>query len=134
MKIDGRLYLDGGISDSIPLQKSVLDGNRKNVVVMTKEEGFVRQPTSQLALIKARYFKYPKVTELMAQRHIDYNEQVEYIMRQQQEGKAFVIRPRQASNVGRVEKDRERLQKLYQEGYDDAAGCFQELMEFLKDA
>ena len=134
VKIDGRLYLDGGISDSIPLQKSVLDGNRKNVVVMTKEEGFVRQPTSQLALIKARYFKYPKVTELMAQRHIDYNEQVEYIMRQQQEGKAFVIRPRQASNVGRVEKDRERLQKLYQEGYDDAAGCFQELREFLKDA
>ena len=45
-----------------------------------------------------------------------------------------MIRPRQASNVGRVEKDRERLQKLYQEGYDDAAGCFQELMEFLKDA
>ena len=134
VKIDGELYLDGGISDSIPIRQSIRDGNRKNVVVMTKEEGFVRQPTSQLALIKARYFKYPKVTELMAQRHIDYNEQVEYIMRQQQEGKAFVIRPRQASNVGRVEKDRERLQKLYQEGYDDAAGCFQELMEFLKDA
>ena len=42
VKIDGKLYLDGGISDAIPLEKSILDGNRKNIVVMTKEVGFVR--------------------------------------------------------------------------------------------
>lgn len=46
VRIDGELYLDGGISDAIPLQKSVTDGNRKNVVVMTKEVGFVRKPAS----------------------------------------------------------------------------------------
>lgn len=58
----GKLYLDGGISDAIPLEKSILDGNRKNIVVMTKEVGFVRKPASasQLGLIKLRYLKYPK--------------------------------------------------------------------------
>ena len=63
VKIDGKLYLDGGISDAIPLGKSILDGNRKNIVVMTKEVGFVRKPASasQLGLIKLRYLKYPKV-------------------------------------------------------------------------
>ena len=132
VKIDGKYYLDGGISDAIPLQKSVMDGNRKNVVVMTKEIGFVRKPTTQLALIKARYFNYPKVTELMAERHINYNEQVAYIERQKAEGGAFVIRPKRKSNVGRVEKDVEKLKALYTEGYKDAAECYEALTAYLE--
>ncbi|MGN0167534.1 MAG: patatin family protein [Acetatifactor sp.] len=133
VKIDGRYYLDGGISDAIPLQKSVMDGNRKNVVVMTKEIGFVRKPTSQLALIQARYIRYPKVAELMAERHINYNEQVAYIERQKEQGGAFVIRPKKASSVGRVEKDVEKLKALYREGYEDAAECYEELIAYLEN-
>ena len=70
VRIGKGLYLDGGIADSIPIRKSILDGNRKNVVVLTKEEGYVRKPASQLemALIKLRYLKYPKVYELMRAR------------------------------------------------------------------
>ena len=132
VKIDGKYYLDGGISDAIPLQKSVMDGNRKNVVVMTKEIGFVRKPKTQLSLIKARYFNYPKVTELMAERHINYNEQVAYIERQKAEGGAFVIRPKRKSNVGRVEKDVEKLKALYTEGYEDAAECYEALTAYLE--
>lgn len=133
VKIDGGLYLDGGISDSIPVQKSIIDGNRKNVVVMTKEVGFVRKPTSQLALIRARYFKYPKVAELMARRHIDYNAQVAYIERLEKSGQAFVLRPQTASGVGRLEKDRNKLLALYRQGYDEAEERYEELLEFLED-
>ncbi|MCM1056291.1 MAG: patatin family protein [Firmicutes bacterium] len=132
VKIEGGLYLDGGISDAIPLQKSVMDGNRKNVVVMTKEEGFVRKPTTRLALLKARYAKYPKVWELMAERHINYNEQVAYIGRQQEAGAAFVIRPAKESGVGRVEKDVEKLKALYRQGYEDAESRCEELLAYLE--
>lgn len=132
VEIDGGLYLDGGISDAIPLQKSVMDGNRKNVVVMTKEVGFVRRPTTQLALLKARYARYPKVWELMAERHINYNEQQAYIGRQQEAGAAFVIRPGKASGVGRLEKDVEKLKALYRQGYEDAEGCCEELLAYLE--
>lgn len=132
VKIDGGLYLDGGISDAIPLQKSVMDGNRKNVVIMTKEKGFVRRPTSQLALFKVRYAKYPKVWELMAERHINYNEQVAYIERQQAAGAAFVIRPEKASDVGRVEKNKEKLRALYRQGYEDAENCYEKLLAYLE--
>lgn len=132
VKIGNRLYLDGGISDSIPLRQSVLNGNQKNVVVMTKEVGYVRKPSRQLGLIKARYARYPKVYQLMAERHIYYNEQLEYISLQQQEGRAFVIRPKTASSVGRVEKDPDKLYALYQQGYDEAAECYEELLEYLE--
>lgn len=132
VKIDGGLYLDGGISDAIPLQKSVMDGNRKNVVIMTKEQGFVRKPTTHLALLKARYARYPRVWELMAERHINYNEQVEYVGRQQAAGAAFVIRPAADSGVGRLEKDVEKLKALYRQGYEDAENCCEELLAYLE--
>lgn len=132
VKIGNKLYLDGGISDSIPLQQSVLNGNYKNVVIMTKEVGYVRKPSSQLGLIKARYARYPKVYQLMAERHINYKEQLEYIGRQQQEGRAFVIRPKAASDVGRVEKNPDKLYALYQQGYDEAAECYEALLEYLE--
>ena len=134
VKIDGKLYLDGGISDAIPLEKSILDGTRKNILVMTKEVGFVRKPASasQLGLIKLRYLKYPKVYELMADRHIRYNECLDYIDRQEKNGQAFVIRPHKKSDVGRIEKDKDKLIALYEEGYQEAENCYEDLLAYLE--
>lgn len=132
VKIDGGYYLDGGISDPIPLQQSVMSGNRKNVVIMTKEIGYVRKPSSHLGLIRARYLNYPKVYEVMANRHIVYNEQLAYIDSQEKAGRAFVIRPKSASDVGRIEKNPEKLRALYRQGYEEAAECYEELLRFLE--
>ncbi len=132
VRIGRGLYLDGGISDAIPLQRSILDGNRRNVVVMTKEVGFVRKPSTQLGLIRARYVKYPKVYELMKERHINYNGQLDFIQRQQKNGQAFVIRPQKPSDVGRVEKDAAKLKKLYCQGYEEAAACYDGLLAYLE--
>ena len=132
VKIGDGLYLDGGISDAIPLQRSILDGNSRNVVVMTKEVGYVRQPSTQLGLIRARYLKYPKVYELMKERHINYNGQQDFIQRQQKNGQAFVIRPQKPSDVGRVEKDVRKLKNLYRQGYNEVAACYEELLAYLE--
>jgi predicted patatin/cPLA2 family phospholipase len=133
VRIDGKPYLDGGLSDSIPIQKAVLDGNRKNIVIMTKEVGFRRKPVNaaQLALIKARYMKYPKVAELMARRHIVYNECLDYIDRLQSDGQIFVIRPSHAGEVGRIERDKDKVKALYDQGYAEAESCYEELMQYL---
>lgn len=134
VKINGRYYLDGGISDAIPLQKSIMDGNAKNVVIMTKEEGFVRTAVSpaQLALIKTKYLKYPKVYELMADRHYRYNETLDFIARQQKNGQAFLIRPKDGAGVKRLETDKDKLNALYKEGYQDAENCYEELVAYLE--
>lgn len=133
VKISNKYYLDGGISDAIPLQKSIVDGNHKNVVIMTKEVGYVRQPSSYLELIKLRYLSYPKVYELMRDRHINYNKTLEYIESRKEDGQAFVIRPKKASDVGRIEKDKQKLLALYEEGYQDAADCYEELLAYLEN-
>lgn len=132
VRIGDKLYLDGGISDSIPIRRSMKDGNRKNVIIMTKEEGYIRQPAgAELALVKARYLRYPKVYECMRERHLTYNNTLQYIEEMQSQGKVFVIRPKQKSNVGRIEKDKAKLDALYEEGYRDAENCYLELLEYL---
>ena len=133
VRIGGGLYLDGGIADSVPIAKSIKDGNRKNVVVLTKETGFRREPadTAQMALIKARYIRYPKVYELMKERHINYNAMLDYLKIQVDNGNAFVIRPKKKSGVSRIEKDGKKLEELYREGYRDAEERYMDLLENL---
>ncbi len=133
VSFQGKLYLDGGISDAIPLRQSIKDGNRKNVVIMTKEVGYRRKPSSMTSLIKLRYRKYPKVYELMKNRHTVYNETLDFIEEQVKKGSTFLIQPRKASEVGRIEKDRVKLKALYEEGYQEAKECYEDLMKFLED-
>lgn len=129
----GGWYLDGGISDAIPLKKSMQDGNTKNVVVMTKEVGYRRQPSSAVSLVKLRYKKYPRVYELMKNRHNAYNETLDFIEDEVRKGTAFLIQPKVKSDVGRIEKNRDKLKALYEEGYAEASACYEDLIRFLED-
>lgn len=133
VKIGNGKYLDGGISDSIPIQRSIQDGNQKNIVVLTKEEGYVRKPSEHLELIKLRYLKYPKVYELMKNRHISYNKTLEYLEEQEKCGTAIVFRPKKDSGIGRIEKDKNKLTALYEEGYQDAESRYEEIVTYLSD-
>ncbi len=132
VKIGGEYYLDGGISDAIPIRKAVADGNRKNLVVMTKEVGYRRKPVGHPEIFKFSYRKYPAVYEDMKKRHIMYNETLDYLEQAKITGEAFVIRPKKASEIGRIEKDREKLTALYHEGYEDARRAYPELLEYFQ--
>lgn len=133
VRIGKSLYLDGGIADSIPIRQSIREGNSKNIVIMTKEEGYIREPVGfELPLIKLRYAKYPKVYELMKNRHTAYNETVQFIEQKQISGECFVIRPKKPGNVGRLEKNKDKLTALYEQGYKDARDCYLNLLEYLE--
>ena len=132
VKIGGKYYLDGGISDSIPIRKSVEDGNHKNVIILTKETGYRRKPSSQLNLIKMKYHRYPKIVNAITRRHIKYNKALSYIEMEVAAGRAFVIRPRAELCVKRLEKDVEKLKLAYKTGYQDAMDSYDRLMAFLE--
>lgn len=129
--IGGKMYLDGGLADSIPILHAVTDGCRKNVVVMTKEQGYWRSPMRHAGAARLKYAKYPKVYELIKNRHNTYNETLRYIYEQVEEGTVFLIQPRYKSDVSRTEKDASKLRALYEEGYEEAASRKEELLAFL---
>lgn len=130
--IDNIPYLDGGIADSIPIIRSLRDGNKKNVVIMTKEVGYRRKPTSNMQAIRLRYRKYPNLVRDMSKRHIAYNRTLDFIEEHEKKGHIFVIRPKVNPNVGRLEKNEKKLKALYETGYEDAKESFEDLKKYLK--
>jgi predicted patatin/cPLA2 family phospholipase len=122
--------LDGGIVDPIPIKKAENDGYRKNVIVLTKPEGYYKKPPGKLSSI-FKYKRHPKINDRLTVRYKHYNETLEYIQRQEELGNLFVIRPSVEMPVGRVERNKERLERLYELGWKDAKEQFDKLQNFL---
>ncbi len=131
VEINGNHYLDGGISDSIPVIQSMRNGNKKNVVILTRDPSYRKTLTKTMAAIRVRYSKYPKMVQQMEHRHIRYNRTLEFLKKGQEAGKIFVIQPQNPVEIARVEKNREKLEELYRIGYEDAKNAHEKLMEFL---
>ncbi len=117
--IDGRKYLDGGISDPIPIEKSVQDGNRYNVVVLTRNAGYRKEASKVNMLVKRSISKYPNLLETLKQRHNTYNETLDKIDTLQGEGDVYVFRPKKEIIVDRLERDIDKLDDLYKQGYNE---------------
>lgn len=132
VRIAGREYLDGGLSDSIPIVKSIKDGNKKNIIVLTRPIGYRKKPASNIALLKAKYKNNPGVVKAMVRRHIVYNKTLRYIDKLECEGKAIVFRPEPIIKIDRIEKDQKKLKVLYLQGYHDASINYELMKNYLE--
>ena len=74
VEIRGKKYLDGGIADSVPLQYFESIGFKKNVIILTQPEGYIKKPSSATKIIKHVLKEYPMVAKVMENRHNEYNE------------------------------------------------------------
>ena len=118
--VDGEPMLDGGISDSIPLERAMSLGYDNNLVVLTRNHGY-RKPQKATRVPFFFYRKYPKVKETISGRNAMYNKQMELVEGMEREGRVQVLRPMKPVEVGRIERNIDKLLALYQEGYDLAA-------------
>ena len=123
--VDGVPMLDGGIVDSIPLQRAITDGCTRNVVVLTRNRGY-RKDSKDIRIPSFVYRKYPKLREALSRRCAVYNEQLEMVERMEDEGQIIVIRPLKPVAVDRIEKDVQKLTEFYQEGYECARALLEE--------
>ena len=131
VEIEGRKLLDGGIADSIPASCFESMGYTRNVVILTRPEGYRKKKNQALPLIRRKYRAYPRLVEAMEQRHLVYNAELDYVAQAQAEGRMFVIRPEKALAVRRIEKNPERLRAAYEEGRRTAERQREALSAFL---
>lgn len=132
VEIDGKKYLDGGIADSIPLKKSIEDGNEKNIAVLTQHAQYVKEPSGAGWLVKRAYKGYPQLVKAIENRHNDYNAAMRYVEDMERAGKVFVIRPRAPLGLSRTEKNKTKLRAVYNAGYDDALSLYSKMMAYLR--
>ena len=130
VEIDGKRYLDGGIADSIPLQKTFALGYNKIIVVLTRPLDYRKKPSSMM-LFNLIYRKFPKLCQRWANRYLEYNQAVERVIELEKQGKIFVIRPSVDLQISRLEKDPAKVQAMYDLGMSDAKKQMQALKDYL---
>ena len=131
VEINGQLYLDGGVADSIPLARAMQDGFTRSVVILTQAPGYRKPPNKAMGLIAVKYRKYPEFVETMRNRPENYNRSLDLLESERKAGRVFVIQPETTPDVGRIEHDPQKLQALYDIGYETAQKQYSALLDFL---
>lgn len=127
---NGKYMLDGGIVDPIPIIKAESDGFTKNVVVLTKPRGYYKKESRMSTIIN--YKKYPKVDERMKIRYKHYNDRLDYVFEQEKKGNVVVIAPSEDPGVGRTTRNTQKLEKLYELGFNDAKEQYEAVKSLAK--
>ena len=131
VEIEGRKLLDGGVSDSIPVKFFESMGYTKNLVILTRPKHYRKSKNRFIGLFRLKYKAYPKFIEAMSRRADEYNSTLEYIYSEESAGNLFVLQPKAALPVSRVEKDPEKLMQAYAMGREAATEKINEIIRFL---
>ena len=126
VEVNGKKYLDGGSTDSIPVEAFMQMGYGRNVVVLTRDEAY-RKKKELSFLSRVMYRKYPAFAKVQGKRHEVYNQTVERICDLEKEGSAFVIRPSRPLKIKRTENRPEKIEEIYLIGRSDALAKIEDL-------
>ncbi|MCR5130185.1 MAG: patatin family protein [Prevotella sp.] len=113
--VDGKPMLDGGIVDSIPVERAMSQGYTKNVVILTRNSGY-RKTGHDYKIPHFIYSDYPRLRVALSRRLEAYNRQLELVEKLEKEGSVYCLRPERPLEVDRIEKDTQKLERLYEEG------------------
>lgn len=131
VEIGGGKYLDGGMTDAIPLKASEALGCDKNVTVLTKPRGYRKSHEKTMPLIRLKYREYPNLIRAMDIRHITYNEQLDHVLAQEKAGTNFVICPKSPLPLGHICHDPLVMREAYEIGRNEANEIMPALERFL---
>ena len=132
IKINNKKYLDGGVSDSIPVYYNK-DKYDKHIAVLTQPFNYKKKPISKTKeiLIKLKYYKYPNLIKIMLNRYKRYNKLLEEIKEMEDDGKIFVIRPNKNLNIKINESNKDKLDEIYNIGVTVAKSKIRDLKTYL---
>lgn len=116
VELEGMKLLDGGVTDSIPLRESERRGYKRNIVILTQPEGYRKEKLKLMPLAKLWLRRYPELVKAMAERHIMYNNQLDYVAEREKEGTAIVVRPDEKLPIGHTSHDADEMHRVYMIG------------------
>ena len=131
VEYEGNKYLDGAVSDPIPIQKALDEGYEKIVVVLTRPEGYKKH--KDYLPYDLVYGKYPNFIKTAKRQYKDYNKTLELIKKLEKDGRILVLRPSKNLKVARVEKNLDKLNAIYQLGVDDSTANLDKVKKYLEN-
>ena len=131
VELEGYKLLDGGVSDSIPLEWAEQNGYSRNVVILTQPAGYQKEHNRLMPLMRIGLRKYPQMVEAMDKRHLMYNRQLEYVTEAERKGRCLVIRPDGKIPIGHISHDPDEMERVYQMGREMGERRINEIKEYL---
>ena len=130
--IDGGHYLDGGISDSIPLK--FMEGKEcdRILVIETQPKDYIKEKQEYMGIVRLALRKYPEMIKAMENRYIMYNDEKKYIREQEEKGNVFVLRPDEPLKINAIEKNPDEIERVYRIGRDMAEKNLSAIRDYLK--
>ncbi|MDO4531263.1 MAG: patatin family protein [Bacillota bacterium] len=131
--VDGIPYADGGVADSIPVRRALEKGCDRVLVIETRRKEFrmkLSRSTRMVAKVSGR--KYPALKEAILNRHLRYNETLDFIHQKEAEGVVLSVRP-QIKEVSRTETDYHKLTQFYYHGYQQMKEAFPALQKLMTE-
>ena len=132
VKLEGKLLLDGGVADSIPLEFFEQQGYQRNVVILTQPAGYRKEHNRLMPLMRMSLRKYPNMIEALDTRHIMYNKELDYVAKREAAGEALVIRPDNKLPIGHISHDPAQMQNVYEIGRKKGLQMIPKIKEFLE--
>lgn len=131
VEINGRKFLDGGITDAVPFKFMEYKGYNRNVIVLTQPEGYRKEKSKATAMFDVMLRKYPNAAKAMRRRPQMYNKQMSDIKLREISGAALVIRPKESLGISRTENDPGELRRVYDLGREVAENRLSEIQDYL---
>ena len=127
-------YLDGGITDMIPIKEAIDDGCSDHLIITTKPYDYIRKPAKGFVvwLMSIIYKSCPQISKDYANRHLNYNKQIELINNLEKDGHALYRYPSTNIPVSRLSGDKEDLKKLYDLGRADMENSREEIYKLIE--
>jgi len=132
VEVAGRKLLDGGVADSIPLEYFESIGYDRNVVILTQPEGYTKQRTKLMPLMRIGLRRYPEMIKAMDRRYLMYNRELEFVRQAEREGRCLVIRPDGKLPIGHISHDPEEMKRVYQIGREMGLRYIDRIKAFYK--
>lgn len=126
--IAGKICLDGGMCDPVPVLKALEEGCDKLVVILTRPIDTFRRPRFDHFVARLIKKQFPKAAERIRTRSERYNAGVARAIRLQEEGRAIIVAPDNIDGLSTLTRDRKKLMELYEKGKKDA----QKVLDFLR--
>ena len=130
IEINGKKYLDGGISDSIPIDYCESLGYDKIILILTRPENNYKDDKLNF-LYKLVYRKYQNLVERLINMGKDYEIVLKKIKDLENKNKIFVIRPPKVLKIGRLEKNEDKIQNVYDIGLSAGKKEIDNLFKYL---
>ena len=126
--------IDGGVTTMIPIFRSLEMGNEKHIVISTKVKTYERKKISIFTriILFLFYFKYPKMRKDLSERHMRYYQEKGQVEKLEEEGKALQLNPSYDTGISRFGGDLEKLEELFDLGYQDSENRKEEILNFVK--